>query len=651
MNCRQPSIGARFLIVTGIVAATVALAAAQQAQPSFRAGVEVVPVDVGVVDSTGKPIAGLTAADFSVRIGGQPRRVVSAQWVALGGRPQSADIEQDLAPAGFSTNEAAIGGRLIVIAVDQPNIRFGSTTQIMRAVNGLIDTLTPADRVAVVGFGQGSPSTPFLADFEKTKETVARMNGNRRGLASKYSISQSEALGILRSTPGVLESVINRECESARRVSRAALNYCEAEVGYEANELGRQTDLQARETFNGLRGLFTGLKAFDAPKTVILISEGFISDDATTVAQELGTLAASARASLYTMRLDEDVFDLGNGRRPISPSADRRLRANGLEVLSTTAGGDIFTIVASSEQIFRRIESELSGYYLLGVESDPRDADGKTKAISVDVSRRGVLVRAHRQFLDARAASPAGRLPQEAINAALNSPLPMSALPVRVGTFSLQGPERGRVQLLLRAEIGGEYDTERPVTIGFTITDKAGRVIDSQVTNPRLSPAANASPGALQFVGGSTVPPGEYVLKFVAIEGGRAGTVEHAVHAAVAAKGAMTVSDLLVGGPATVDLFTPSAGYTVRYGNVHGYVELYGPQARQATVKYEVAADEGSPAVLSADVQGRPVGDDRVVFSGVVGVKELPPGPYVLRATISAAGETVTTLARAFEVR
>jgi hypothetical protein len=40
-------------------------------------------------------------------------------------------------------------------------------------VAGFIDRLTPADRVAVVGFGQGSPVTLFLSDFQKARETIA----------------------------------------------------------------------------------------------------------------------------------------------------------------------------------------------------------------------------------------------------------------------------------------------------------------------------------------------------------------------------------------------------------------------------------------------------------------------------------------------
>src|SRR5947209_6748771 len=87
---------------------------AQQEQPRFRASVEVTSLDVSVVDDHGKPIQNLTPADFNVRIDGNPRRVVSAEWIPLvtpGAAPPPPP------PDGYSTNENSTGGRLIVLAV------------------------------------------------------------------------------------------------------------------------------------------------------------------------------------------------------------------------------------------------------------------------------------------------------------------------------------------------------------------------------------------------------------------------------------------------------------------------------------------------------------------------------------------------------
>ena len=50
-------------------------------QPPFKGGVEAVTIDVGVVDSQGRPVGDLGSGDFIVTVAGRPRRVVSATYL------------------------------------------------------------------------------------------------------------------------------------------------------------------------------------------------------------------------------------------------------------------------------------------------------------------------------------------------------------------------------------------------------------------------------------------------------------------------------------------------------------------------------------------------------------------------------------------
>ena len=61
--------------------ATALLAQSDQA-PVFRSGVEVMEVDVTVVDAKGMPVRDLRAPEFTVTIDGQPRRVISAEFIS-----------------------------------------------------------------------------------------------------------------------------------------------------------------------------------------------------------------------------------------------------------------------------------------------------------------------------------------------------------------------------------------------------------------------------------------------------------------------------------------------------------------------------------------------------------------------------------------
>src|SRR5688572_1690171 len=51
--------------------------------PTFRSGVELVSVDVSVIDRQGQPLRGLGPGDFTVTVAGQPRRIVSAEYVDI----------------------------------------------------------------------------------------------------------------------------------------------------------------------------------------------------------------------------------------------------------------------------------------------------------------------------------------------------------------------------------------------------------------------------------------------------------------------------------------------------------------------------------------------------------------------------------------
>jgi VWFA-related protein len=615
--------------------------------PRFQASVDVTSIDVTVVDSGGRPVMNLQPADFTVRIQGIARRVVSAEWVSLVTPDRSGGVPP---PPGYSTNENATGGRLIVFLVDQPNIRFGGAVGIRAALNGFLDRLQPSDRVAAVGVGPGSASTPFTADRERVKQVIARMVG--QGAARNfglYQISLPEAIAVQRGDSFQLDNLIARECSD--EPLGPSLELCAVTLQMEAERMASDGIADAEQTINTLRALLLGLKTIDVPKTVVLVTEGFVLGNQRSSLVELGNLAAAARTSIYALKLDDSIFtDITQRRAPTARFQDRRTASEGLEMLVSATRGALFNIVVAADAAFARIESELSGYYLLGVEFDPIDRDGKPHPVRVEVNRPGTVARSRRQLVGG-VDRLTERSPSQAAMIALSSPLTIAGLPLRVATFSLQGPERSKVQLRIHASIGNDYVSPKVVSVAYVITDRDGRIMETLGDEMRLFPLVNGVPSGLEFSGGASLPPGDYTLKVAVVEGDRIGTIEHPIRASLVTAGALTFSELLVGGPPEIrDLFGPTIGHTVAYGAVHGYLEAYGPGAAALTAKYEIAPDAESPAILSAEAPARAAGDERVIFSGVLLVRQLPPGKYVLRAAVSSPVAPVKTMLREFEV-
>ena len=639
------------VLLAGVLCAAGVLGAHDQAQPPrFTSAVDVTSVDVAVVDDHGKPITTLTPEDFSVRIDGNPRHVLSAEWVSLVAPPGQSPAPA-AAPEGYSTNESSTAGRLIVIAVDEPNIRFGAAAAIARAANAFVDRLPPTDRVAVAGFGTGAPATVFTADRQRIKQAISRMTGQKQTghmADADVSVSVTEALAIDRGDVVTLNQVTARECQGAG--GRTDLT-CPERVMSQARLLAVDANHEGDQTIAGLRDLFRGLRRIEGPKTLVLISEGFVMTDPGLV-DELGGLAAAARTSLYALRLDGQIFDASDARRPVDAFGDRQTFSQGLETLASATRGALFSVTGTGAPLFQRIEAELSGYYLLGVESDPRDRDAKPHPIRVEVRQKGVVVRSRRQLLNTPADEPVARSPHQAVAAALASPLLSPGLPLRVASFALQGPEHDRVQVLIHADVGADYTASKVASVAYVITDANGRLADNRAFDIRLLPVVSGIPSPLQYTAGASLPPGDYTLKLAIVEGDHVGSIEHSIHAALArTPGGISLSELMVGGPIeTSELLQPTIGYQVNFGAVHGYVEAYGATDDGLTVEYEIAKDSDSPALLNVDVPARSAGAGRLIFTRVMPVGQLPPGRYLLRAVFSNNGRSIQTLARPFEI-
>jgi VWFA-related protein len=642
-------------VVFGLITALGTVLHAQDAQPpAFRAGVEALPIDVVVVDDRGQPIRDLIAADFTIRIDGRQRRIISTQWVsaAVVGKTTSAAPS---VPEGFVSNESSTGGRLMALVIDQPNIPFGDIRPLRDAMNAFVDRLSLSDRLAVIGLGQPSVTTPFLADKAQLKDAIAKIPGQKLSPGtSQHDISVTTAFAIADGDENQIDVLAGRDCPGPRQAKPYLI--CREEIRGDAISLADQTRQTGMMTLTNLRELLTSLKAIDGPKTVIYVSQGFFLDrargDEIGRVNELANMAAASRTTIYSLRM-EDSIDLTRSKMQATTADDMMVQRYGLETLTLGAGGTLLNLAGTGAAAFDRLSSELSGYYLIGVEADARDRDGKPHPVKVDIGRQNVTVRVRRTMMagtDTTAPATA-RSPQQIVTAAISSPLPASGLPIRAAAYAFRGLEPSKVRLLIHAEIGTGYTAPQRLPLAYYVVDKDGKSVDGQLTDVRLAPAANGVPSALIFTGGASVDPGEYLVKIAVADGDRVGSVDLPVRASLLDLGRVRLTDLLAGGPPPpINLLRPSVDARISFGTLHGYLEAYGPDAATLGVRFEIAADERGPAILATDVRGVIVGEERVVFTQTMLVSPLPPGPYRLRAMILQGNTLLTTLSRSFEI-
>jgi VWFA-related protein len=308
----------------GPVLAVVALAtlqasaALQDRQRPFVERVEVarILVDARAFDDNGKPLAGLEAADFTVKIGGRPVRVESAEWI---GAPAASPDDAAATPIGSVPGPT---GRLVVFLVqrDLEPLRIRGLMQVGQLVDRLLATLTPQDRLAVVSFDS---RLRFWTDFTNDRDRVR-------------TILSSDV--ILRRPPAVTQS---------------------ADVSL-LSRLDRPSDSRIFSIEQALRRIGESLEPLPGAKTVVLLGYGFGRFNGASGGvvlmdgyEEASAALQRARAAVFTLNVTQANFN--------------SLQA-GLQTVSEETGGLYTSLYEFPIRALDTIGRALAGHYVLFVE-------------------------------------------------------------------------------------------------------------------------------------------------------------------------------------------------------------------------------------------------------------------------------------------
>ena len=165
---------------------------------------------------------------------------------------------------------------------------------------------------------------------------------------------------------------------------------------------------------NDLVRLANSLAYIPGRKTIVLVSGGLIAStrpggrpDVRSMMQTVGDDIANAQANLYVLHLDTAFADTYSAaaRPSLRPADrfeslmdDRITMTSGLEQLAGRAGGALFSVEAGTpEYVLNRVLLETGAYYVLGVEPNDMDRDGKEHYIRVQTTAKDATVRSRVQ--------------------------------------------------------------------------------------------------------------------------------------------------------------------------------------------------------------------------------------------------------------
>jgi VWFA-related protein len=639
---RGIAVGAAVLVLLGPPAR------ADDEPPKFEGGVDIVAVDASVVDGKGQPVRDLAPEEFLVKVDGRTRRVLSAEFVGLhvgassGTAATGAPVEAGASAAPPTERRE---GRNFVLVVDRGQLSVGSIKSATQAASRLLDQLAPDDRVALFSLPSG-PRVDFTSDRAALEKALARIGPAQDRWSGEFNISLAEAIAFMERRDRT--RVTARECEKYLNTPRTSdEEACAQRVETEAQQQVDEQQTSVDDRLGALEALVQALGQVPGPKTLVLASGGFtaVTTGATPrVGQRLrrvATAAAAARVSLYSLyfpqRLESMAASLSKHQNTVDDN--QQTRAQGLEMLTGMSGGAMFEVVAGANFAFERVASETSGHYLLGLEPAKRDRDGKPHDIEVKVSRKGVDVRARRQFVMAAASAPSRVRPAPLLPAA------PPASPFRLATHVLRGNSAGQIKVVMATQVDGFSDAR----FDIQVLDPAGAVVGSLAEHERT-----AEGGPVRHDETILLPRGFYTLKAKAVDaGGRQALVERPLNAELSHGVGFDVSDLLI--LETVgEKMRLSASGSIGSDTMAVYLELYMhdelPTDRIGITVEVIGADGARRSVTSLPLRND-AAKGLLYAEGVVDLWTLPPGPYVARALVMFGTKTARTVERAFDFK
>ena len=409
-----------------------------QSAPVFRSGVDLFAVDVQVVDGNGTPVESLGPADFEVTIGGRRRRVVSADFVRsteIDGSPlrvpppPANGVVADDATSGGAPDAA---GRIYLLAFDAAGMAVSDSRAMVRSATAFIDRLLPSDQVGVAVFPVGHLLAPSIDHVAARQHVNAVVGGrsNSEGFDSRFNLSSSEVIDInaeaVRAMPSPFVTqgrggsgpiglddltLLGGEGDTIRTVQmrecRATDVRCGDEIRAEALAAALAMEARAVESLHGLQRLIDLLSSYAGRKTVVMFSSGIPTSDRPggrphlgSLPEALGKAAAASNTTIYTLHVDSShirAMGAGTGRAMGSPATrarDFEVEAKALEEFSGASGGALLRIPTGwGEGALERVLRETSSRYVLGVEPQNSDRDGRVREMRVRVRQRGLTVR------------------------------------------------------------------------------------------------------------------------------------------------------------------------------------------------------------------------------------------------------------------
>jgi VWFA-related protein len=667
------------LVVGAVVAWDDAARPAAQ-QPQFRAGVDLVQIDVVALDQSGHPVRGLTAADFTLLDRQKAQRISTFKEVALTG-PAAAISARPASPAipgvkdDIVTNQIPAADRLVVMVLDDFHTFRQRSDRVKDLAHKVANALGPQSSMAVL-FTSGRHSTEFTRDPADISAAIDAFVGAAPG--RRPSPGSDDPRTPFKGDPLAPAPPYSEKWDlgnffSDLKLPNAIHDAARLLLGAES---GRKAFVLISENVgNDLTGMFKSsvppcehLIDPRSPHPSPCFYEKALQSAVDSLEQANITLYAfDPRGAVSDQDVPLECAPGLPGQRGRDPCVGDLIRApdknyvryaqNGLSITAEAAGGFAVTNSDDFDGGIARLREEIDHYYLLGFS--PTDPTGRGfRPVTVTVNRPGVTLHYRRGYVLGPAETPpASADPLVALSAGLvprtDLPLRLMAMPLGASDASAKGKPQTRVLALVEATVPRGTATE--LRYGLVAVNLASGQIVSNIANAVTFPATPAGTGTRQDLEVELpievlLPPGRYQLRASALESGleKGGSVYLTLQVPDLTAGALVVGNPLLGttaraaamasGPGVVKLpFTPTLDRVFDETDVlRVFCPLVARPGRPPTATLDVLGKDDTVALSATPVVGA------AAVTADISLTTLDPGPYTLRLRVTDGAETTT---------
>jgi VWFA-related protein len=374
-------------------------------QATFRAAANLVEVDVVVLDKEGRFVPGLTVEDLEVFEDGKRQNV---QQFYLVTSTRAGATPGDETPASPDR-----GRRIFIFMFDEGHL---SNESLARVKVG-------AERFLATQFGEGDVGGVYVngamyrgrlttskAELLAGIRTVTPALDTRGGLLAGFREfppipSEADAVRITYGDRRLIDDLTEKACQNnATECQReGGTQQVHNRIEDKAKDYVRFVRVLTAQTVQKLNVVAANLGTVPGRKTVIMLSDGFFTDEVRGEIQQIAGIAARGGTTFYT------IFGRGSdavgGRTTDAVTAEpgtvstHDTAEDGAEILASGTGGFVLRNLNDISRALGLVARDTSTYYVMGYQPDNVIMDGKLRKIEVKARTGELRVRARKGYI------------------------------------------------------------------------------------------------------------------------------------------------------------------------------------------------------------------------------------------------------------